>query len=160
MIYELTDTSKVNNIFEGWNETLIYSCLQKVMGKVYVTNLDEPKAAMAFIGCFVFFAGEPDKELVEAKPEGFIIMVPQNEEWAKLIEECFDDAKRVIRYAIKKDTKFDRTYLEEIVKGIPEGYELSAIDSKVYDLCLEHPTTRDFVSAFQSKDKSSIFGSV
>ena len=34
MIYELTDTSKVKPLFEGWNKTLIYSCLQKVMGKI------------------------------------------------------------------------------------------------------------------------------
>ena len=32
MIYELTDTSKAEKLFEGWKETLIYSCIQKVMG--------------------------------------------------------------------------------------------------------------------------------
>lgn len=42
MIYEITDTNKVSNLFEGWNETLIYSCLQKVMGKIFVTDLDNP----------------------------------------------------------------------------------------------------------------------
>lgn len=153
MVYELEDTMKAYEIFDGWEETLIYSCLQKVMGKIYVSDKDNPVAAMAFVGCFAFYAGKPDRELVEAKPEGFVIMVPQNEEWAKLIEESFDDAKRVIRYAIKKDTKFDRIHLEEYVKRIPDGYEISEINSKVYDLCLEHPATRDFVSAFQSKDK-------
>lgn len=153
MVYELEDTLKVKELFEGWEETLIYSCLQKVMGKIYVTDLDNPVSAMAFVGCFAFYAGEPDRELMEAKPEGFIIMVPQNEEWAKLIEECFDDAKRVTRYAIKKDTKFDRAQLEEFVKQVPEGYELCKIDSKTYDLCMDHPATVDFVSAFQSKEK-------
>ena len=153
MIYELEDTLKVNALFEGWEETMIYSCLQKVMGRIYVTDLDNPAAAMASIGCFSFYAGEPDKELVEAKPEGFIIMVPQNEEWAELIEESFDDAKKVTRYAIKKNTNFDRKYLEEIVNKIPEGYVLRKIDSEIYDLCLEHPATKDFVSAFRSKDE-------
>lgn len=42
MIYELNDTSKVKQIFDGWNETLIYSCIQKVMGKIYVTDIDNP----------------------------------------------------------------------------------------------------------------------
>ena len=36
MLYELEDTSKVKHLFEGWDETLIYSCLQKVMGKIFV----------------------------------------------------------------------------------------------------------------------------
>lgn len=43
---------------------------------------------------------------MQGKPEGFVIMVPQNEAWAKLIEACFPDAKRVTRYAIKKDTRY------------------------------------------------------
>lgn len=54
MIYELKDTSKVKHLFEGWQETLVYSCLQKVMGKIYVTDLSNPLSAFAFVGCFVF----------------------------------------------------------------------------------------------------------
>lgn len=43
MIYEIQDTNKVKHLFEGWKETLIYSCLQKVMGKIYVTDLDNAR---------------------------------------------------------------------------------------------------------------------
>lgn len=32
MVVELDDTSKVKDLFAGWQETLIYSCVQKVMG--------------------------------------------------------------------------------------------------------------------------------
>ena len=56
MIFELKDTSKVKALFEGWEETLVYSCLQKVMGKVFVTDEDDPKSAMAFVGVFAFLA--------------------------------------------------------------------------------------------------------
>ena len=35
LIYELEDTTKVFELFKGWQETLIYSCLQKVMGKIF-----------------------------------------------------------------------------------------------------------------------------
>ena len=87
MIYELTDMSKVMHLFEGWQETLIYSCLQKVMGKIYVTDPESPISAMAYVGCFAFYAGEPDKELVEKKPDGFVIMTPQNKAWEVCIEE-------------------------------------------------------------------------
>lgn len=152
MIYELTDTSLVEELFAGWEETLIYSCLQKVMGKIYVTDEATPKSAMAYVGCFAFLAGAPDKELVEGKPKGFAIMVPQNGEWEKLIEECFPKAKKVTRYAIKKDTKFDVEKLKAEVAKLPEGYEISPINSEVYDMCLQDAQTQDFVSSFDSKE--------
>ena len=64
MIYELQDMKKVTGFFDGWQETLIYSCLQKVMGKIFVTDPENPQAACAYVGCFAFYAGEPDRELV------------------------------------------------------------------------------------------------
>ena len=69
MIFELEDTSKVKSLFDGWEETLIYSCLQRVMGRIFVTDPDSPVSAMAFVGCFAFLAGEPDRELISGKPE-------------------------------------------------------------------------------------------
>ena len=153
MIYELSDTSKVTHLFEGWKETLIYSCLQRVMGKIFVTDLECPKSAMAYVGCFAFYAGEPDRELVINKPEGFVIMVPQNVQWETCIEECFPKAKKVKRYAIKKETRFDRNLLRNMAAELPEGYELKEIDEEIYDLCLSDPVTRDFVSSFESKGK-------
>lgn len=153
MIYELKDTSKVEALFSGWEETLIYSCLQGVMGKVFVTSLDRPESAMTFVGCFAFYAGVPDRELVMDKPDGFVIMVPQDDGWAQVIEDCFPDARKVTRYAIRKDTVFDKERLAEMAARLPEGYELKRIDSDIYDICLEDPVTADFVSAFGSKEK-------
>ena len=153
MIFELEDTSKVEALFEGWEETLIYSCLQKVMGRIFVTDTENPVSAMAFVGCFAFPAGEPDRELIINKPDGFVIMVPQDEQWSELIEDCFPDARKVTRYAIRKDTVFDKKKLAETVSKLPEGYELKKIDSDIYDLCVQDPVTADFVSAFGSKEK-------
>lgn len=153
MIYELQDTKKAEALFAGWEETLIYSCLQQVMGKIYVTDIESPKAACAFVGCFAFYAGEPNEELVKNKPEGFVIMTPMNEDWANMIEKCFPDAKRVTRYAIRKNTGFDVGKLQEYVALLPEGYELKAIDGELYDKCLENPVTADFVSSFESKER-------
>ena len=153
MIYELKDTAKAEPLFEGWEETLIWSCLQQVMGKVFVTDPENPRSALAFVGCFCFYAGEPDRELVENKPEGFVIMVPQDERWAALIEQCFPSAKRVTRYAIRKDTRFDPEALRRERDRLPEGYELRPIDAELYDLCLQDPVTRDFVSPFGSKER-------
>ncbi|MDO4803285.1 MAG: GNAT family N-acetyltransferase [Lachnospiraceae bacterium] len=152
MVYELSDTSKAAVLFEGWQETLIYSCMQKVMGKVYVTDLEQPKSALAHIGCFAFYGGEPERELVMVRPAGFVIMAPQNEAWAELIEECWPSAKKAVRYAIKKDTKFDTAMLKKMANAVPKGYELRKIDGEIYDQCLKDPVTYDFVSSFESKE--------
>lgn len=153
MIFELEDTTKAAPLFDGWEETLIYSCLQKVMGKVFVTDVDEPKSAVAFVGCFALLAGEPSEELVRGKPDGFVIMIPQNDAWSSLIEKCYPDAVKRTRYAIKKDTRFDREFLEKTVAGIPDGYELRDIDSEIYDMCMTDPVTASFVCVFESKEK-------
>lgn len=158
MIHELDDTEKVKHLFLNWEETLIYSCLQKVMGKIYVTDIENPKSAYAFVGCFAFYAGEPNRELVRGKPDGFVIMVPQNEDWAKLMEECFADAKLITRYAIKKNTKFDVEKLQETLKRLPNGYELHKIDADIYDRCLQNAVTADFVSSFESKENYLKYG--
>ena len=158
MIYELTDTTKAEPIFAGWEETLLYSCLQKVMGKIYVTDVEQPGSACAYVGCFSFYAGEVNEELVKNLPGDFVIMTPQNEEWARMIEQCFPDAKKVTRFAIKKNTKFDVKRLQALVKQLPSGYEIRTIDADIYDRCLQSPVTEDFVSAFESKDKYLEYG--
>ena len=151
-VYQLEDTAKVKGLFAGWQETMIDSCIQKIMGKIYVTDVEQPESALAFAGCFGFFAGKPDRELAGYKPEGFVIFVPQNGEWAKLIEEVYPEARKVTRYAIRKDTRFDTDLLKTNIRMLPDGYELRNIDSELYDRCLENPMAVDFISSFDSKE--------
>ena len=108
MIYKLKDTEKAKDLFGNWEETIIWSCLQNIMGSIYVDDEENPKSAMAVLGDFCFFGGVANKELVEYKPdyykENFIIMVPQSNEWSVLIKECYgNNAKKITRYAIKKE---------------------------------------------------------
>ena len=108
MIYEIRQGSIVAPLFGGWQETIIWSCLQNVMGHLYATAPEQPDAAMAILGDFCFMAGRPDKELAGYKPEwcgqNFIIMVPETSAWGELIERAWGDrAKKVIRYAMKKE---------------------------------------------------------
>ncbi len=143
MIRELTDTTKVKELFENWDETMIWSCLQGVMGEIYVaaekTEPDEYKSAVAILGAFAFFAGELNRELVLHKPDSyqgeFVIMVPQNPEWEVLIEECYPEScKKVERYALKKEPEvFDKKQLQKMVEALPEGYELKALDEVVFN---------------------------
>ena len=153
MIYQLEDTSKVERLFEGWEQTDIYSCLQKVMGNICVTDPEDPQSAVANIGSFAYFAGEPERELVVNKRDGLVLMVPQNDDWAALIESCYPQALKVTRYALKKDTKFDTEALKRMAASLPEGYELRQIDAEIYDMCLEVKNFEDFVNVFESKEQ-------
>ena len=157
-LQRLEDTSKVRDIFAGWEDTCVWSAQQKVMGTILVTDTEAPKSAIAVVGCFAFCAGKPDRELLLEKPAGFFIMVPENEAWSSLLEECFPDCKRVTRYAIRKDTKFDRALLERYRQMLPEGYELRRIDGELYDLCLTDPETASFVACFESKEQFLTLG--
>jgi GNAT superfamily N-acetyltransferase len=154
MIFEVEETSSVENLFGDWQETLIWSCLQKVMGRVYADDLQDPRSSMAILGDFAFFAGKPCKELVLYKPnwftQNFIIMVPQNDEWAELIEDSYGDkAKKVIRYAMKKEVdNFDVNKLQAIVNSLEEKYTIQLIDEGIFQYCKLNSWSKDLVSQF------------
>lgn len=94
-IIELAQPEAAAPLFQGWQETLIWSCLQGVMGHIYVDLSGQPcskndtaksntaksampksampksataKSAMALLGDFCFLAGEPSRELALYKP--------------------------------------------------------------------------------------------
>lgn len=155
MIYKLEDTQKVKSFFDNWQETLIWSCLQKVMGSIYVDNLEQPLSVMAILGDFCFFAGVANKELLLYKPKDykkdFIIMIPQNETWSNLIVDTLKDkAKMVTRYAIKKEQNvFDIKKLEQVVSSLPSEYSLQMIDEALFHQCKQEEWSADLVSQFK-----------
>lgn len=239
MISKVKDMDSVKALFEGWEETIIWSCLQGIMGDVYVDDneasfhnkalrhnetkqhLEKPQSAMAVLGDFCFFAGKANADLVKYKPykpprfdtglmdtsqcfdagsmrsdaesthseaaaghSDMIIMVPQNRQWAELIEDIYQNAARKTeRYAIKKEAHvFDRAYLKQIVENINKGshhsealyhnetvyhnntshhradYVLRKIDESLYQRCKEQSWSRDLVSQFMSYDMYSRYG--
>ena len=143
----------ITNVFDAWEETLIWSCLQGIMGEVY-TN-DAGDSAMAILGDFAFYAGNPSEEVVRFKPkeckQDFIIMVPQNREWGELIETCYGDkAKKVTRYAFKKEPDvFDKEKLKQAVLSMPDGYELRMIEETEYHMCQNGGWSVDLVSQYK-----------
>ncbi len=152
MVFELVQLEKAAPLFEGWQETLIWSCLQGVMGKVYVTSLERPASAVAVLGDFCFLAGKPDREMVLREPEkGWSLLIPQNDGWAKLIEECYGEkAKKLVRYAIKKEPDiFDKERLEAVVAGLPDGYVLKMMDEALFSRCRENEWCQDWVSQYK-----------
>lgn len=89
-------------MFENWDETMIWSCLQGVMGEIYANAAEH--AAVAVLGDFAFCAGKPDEALLQRVHEScerqFMIVVPQNEAWDTCMQKYYGaHAKRVLRYA-------------------------------------------------------------
>lgn len=164
MVFEITYPESAASLFDRWDETLIWSCLQNVMGKIYADNDEKPSSAMALLGDFCFFAGKPNTELVSYKPDwcdwSFMIMVPQNEAWAEFIETCYGEkAEKVYRYAIKKEPDvFDRDKLQYAVDTLPDGYAIKMIDRELFYACKEISWCKDFVSQYDDYDKYQKYG--
>ncbi len=164
MIHRITNTEKVKHIFGDWQETVIWSCLQQVMGSIYADDPKYPMAAMAVLGDFCYFAGTPKRELVQYKPvdtqQDFIIMVPSNDEWGSLIETCYGErSRKVMRYAIRKGGEdFKQEKLEQIVASLDSAYSLQLIDENIYNYCLANAWSKDFVANYSDYQKYAKLG--
>lgn len=154
MIIKVSDTKTVEKLFEGWEESLIWSCLQGVMGDIYADSGQRPQSAMAILGDFCFFAGKPHAGLAAFKPSScqkdFIIMVPENNAWGRLIEENYGGkAVKKERYAIKTEKDvFDREKLIQIENSLSDGYALHFIDEELFWKCRENLYYKDFVAQY------------
>lgn len=148
------EMAKITPLFDGWNETLIWSCLQGYMGNAWVDDRQGPKSAQIVTGDFCFFAGIPDAELVKNIPEFFpspcILMIPQNPEWANLIEQEYNgNCKKFMRYAIRKEWDiFNVKMLQTYAEKLPIGYYIKAIDEKLYHRLSKERWSQDFCSQF------------
>lgn len=186
MFYELKAAKKAAPLFEGWQETMIWSCLQNVMGKIYADSPEYPASAMALLADFCFFAGEPDGGLVrhwsglcaanaavgsaeqdrqpgdpaKSLSSRFVIMVPQTRGWGELIEGCYkENAKKITRYAMKKEPDlFDRAKLQAAAETLPDGYTLKMMDENLYLQCREISWCRDWVSNYGDYDMYRRYG--
>lgn len=158
MIYEVNGEQKAAALFGGWQETMIWSCVQGVMGHLYTDSVQNPKSVMAVLGDFCFFAGAANQELVSYKPDwceqDFIIMTASSPEWFGVIEKVYGNrAKKVSRYAFKKEPEvFDKEKLRGFAESAGREYTLRMIDRKLFDHCRKQEWSRDFVSLFADYD--------
>ncbi len=161
-LFELKRPQEAAPLFEGWQETMIWSCLQGVMGRIYADALEKPASAAALLGDFCFLAGKPNRELVLYGPERreFLILVPGNGGWAELIETCHGaQAKKVVRYAFHKEADgFDREFLQAAADGLPEEYTLRMMDEALFQRCGEIKWCRDWVSQYENYEMYQRYG--
>lgn len=152
------DLQKIAPLFEGWQETLIWSALEGGMGSIW-TVCPNPKAALCENADFLFLAGsakeEETRKLLEAwkqERKQFAILAPREPEAGALIEQVFgSNAQQNERYAFHKGGEtFDVPKLERMAQTLPDGVEVCAIDNERYQQALQHSWSRDFVSQFQN----------
>ncbi len=154
MIHKVTPSPGIAALFAGWEETMIYSCLQGIMGELYAGPPGSPKTAAALLGDFCFLAGSPERALVQsvlkACSRDFMILIPQTEQWAEQIEECCrGSAKRVVRYALKKEPEvFDTDHLHRLAHALPKGCTMRLMDEELFLQCGRLGWCRDFVSQY------------
>ncbi len=141
---------KIAPLFQGWEETMVWSCLQGIMGEAIYN--DDFSSAVICSQDFCFFAGEPDSVLLQQVKGP--LLVPRTKEWSVLIERYY--GKRAIpekRHAILKEPDvFDRKKLQMYVDALPDGYELSAIDKEMVPVLLAEAWSKDFCAAFDSPE--------
>ena len=140
--------NKAAALFQGWPETMVWSCLQGCMGQVLVEGGEEPASAAALIGDFAFFAGRPDRALAQKADAS--ILVPGDQGWACLLEEVWG-AKIIpwTRYATEKDpSSFCRAKLEGYA-GPPTGFELRPMDGALYTQAMKEDWSRDLCALFE-----------
>lgn len=144
----MTNLTNMAPLFEGWEETLIWSCLQECMGYSIADNDQNPSAALITVGDFCFLSGVPNRDLA-AKATAPII-VPRDENWSSVVESVWGDkVDKALRYAIKKEPKvFDRNKLTEYANAVPDTYELKLFDEKIYEQSLRESWSKDFCSQF------------
>ena len=154
----------VARLFEGWEETLILSCLQGYMGTAWADCKNNPQSAQIVIADFCFLSGKVSEELIRNKPKennsDFIIMVPQNEEWAAQIEKTYgNNAKKVIRYAIKKELYvFDTKRLRVFADEVNQDYKLELINEELYHVTRKNMWSSDLCSQFDTFEKYNEIG--
>ena len=160
MIHLVENKKSIAPIFDGWEETMIWSCLQGCMGVAYADDPVSPVSAQISVGDFCCFAGRVNEELINGKLESigsnFTILAPQNKEWERAIEHCGKGrVKRHIRYSTKKEEdSFCTEKLTDIVSKLPEQYELVPIKFEEYekvmalewakDLCFNYASYEDY----------------
>ena len=153
MIGKLSDPTQAAPLFAGWEETILWSCLSGAMGSIYATRENAPTAAMACLGDFCFFAGEPSRELALFQPEpaSRVIAVPQTDAWSALLKDCYGPhATPAIRYATKKEPSvFHRPHLEQAAASLPPEYHLAWIDEALFSRARTIPWCQDWVASYR-----------
>lgn len=158
MMQRLVEMKKAVPLFQGWHDTLLRSCMQGIMGEIYVDDQNEPRSAFALLGDFCLLAGEPSRELLLFQYDlgrwQTRLLVPKGELWERAIRETFGPkAREFTRYALKKEASFDKAHLSSLVDSLPPAFRIVEIDEILYHFLLSESWCRDLVGQFPTYER-------
>lgn len=150
MIVQVTDTSKLKNLYEGWQESLIVSYLQGHMGMAYASDTYE--SAVIIVDVFCFFAGRVSEEVLRYHKntfKGFYILTLQSDAWNPYVEQIYMSHTKTKRYAIKKEEDiFAKEHLWHCIQKIPNPYRLEMINKAHYAQIMQMQWSKDLCALF------------
>ncbi len=161
---KVNNLSQIEALFYGWDESMLRSCFQKVMGEAYVEQEEHPNAAIVYVNCFGFAAGEPNRQLVEDWYNDlvgrFAIITAKDDSWNTIFEDIGKDkCRRVKRYAIKKEANcFQKDRLTDFVEALAPEYQIRQIDKELYHACKTERWSADFVQWYKDYNQFEKYG--
>lgn len=151
-VYQVNDKKTIAPLYAGWEQTMIWSCLQDCMGAAYADDLNKPRSAQIVTGPFCYFAGEVNVDLIQNNLDYSFDMIPQNRLWEEAIEVVYGEkVKRQTRYATKKNkAAFNIPQLQKIVQSLPAPYKFKMIDPLLYEQIMVSDWAADLVENFEN----------
>ena len=144
----------LERVFGNTQKTMVRSCCEKIMGKVYGKEGEKPDSAMAVLGDFTFFARKPDEVLTAYWPkesrENYRILVPQDAEWERIIEQYYGTkCRKITRYRMKKEPGiFPQEILEKASASLPKDVTLLCMNESLFYRSREQGWSRDFTALY------------
>lgn len=161
---KIDDQSKIDAWYKDWDESMLWSYFQKIMGEAYADHSENPQSAIVYVNGFAFAAGKPNELLVQnwydEKVNSFAIITARDDSWDHIFQAVGKDkCRRVERYAIKKEKDcFDTERLRGFVAQLDVEYELKPIDEKIYNACKNYDWSVDFVYGYKDYDEYRKYG--
>src|SRR5699024_8216567 len=127
---------KLSLLFQNMDDTVILSCLEEHLGRVFVNNKKNPTAAIIIVGDFAAVAGNMRargvKQLIKRIPEKSIV-ITESENWKREIKQTYPTfTRKGRRYRFQKNKDdLDPIHLKRITPPLPMGYQLKKIDSVI-----------------------------
>ncbi len=158
------EMGQIEELFAGIEDSMVIACLQGTMGEAFANRIPAPDFAMIVSGEYSFFGGDWTHPEVSEMLTGLFDFIAGDvstaiyadtcPEWGDLLVSHREySPQTVIRYGIaQKDYHFDEAYLVEIVSGLPDGYELTALDAGLYRQALIEEWSKEFCETFASAE--------
>lgn len=154
-IYKLAQPQRAKPLFGNWQETVIWSAVDGIMGDIYAN--DDLTAACAALGDFAFIASPAMDEdavqavlrKVKAETDHELFLVAADENLFAMCKNLLGDVKSGWRYGFRKNNSFEPEKLKAFVSELPEDYTLSGMTPEIWAQITEKKGWMwDFISNF------------